>query len=333
MNITVLGTGGWGTAIAILLHNNGHTVTLWSHDAKKAEELAETRKNPLLRECAIPEKITVTSALESLESADMVIFAPPSFALRSVAKEAAPYLTKKSLLVSATKGIENGTFLRMSEIIAQECGAQHEIAALSGPSHAEEVAKRIPTGCVVAADKEETAKTVQKAFMSEVFRVYTHDDMIGVELAGALKNVAALCCGISDGFGLGDNSKALLITRSLSEISRLCEKMGGQKETLAGLASMGDLIVTCTSMHSRNRRAGILIGRGHSAAEAIAEIGAVVEGYYAAASAVALAQQYHVDMPICESVYEVLYQDGSVAEMVHSLMNRKPQKEIDSSWL
>lgn len=333
MNITVLGSGGWGTAIAILLNNNGHAVTLWSHDGKKAAVLAETRNNLLLNGIKIPEEIQITSTLETLKSADMVVFAPPSFALRSVAHEAAPYLKSGSLLVSATKGIEKGSFLRMSQIIREECGSEHDIAVLSGPSHAEEVARRLPTGCVAAAEKEEVAKTVQKAFMSDVFRVYTHGDMIGVELAGALKNVAALCCGISDGFGLGDNSKALLITRSLSEISRLCEKMGGQKETLAGLAGMGDLIVTCTSVHSRNRRAGILIGRGHSAQEAIAEVGAVVEGYYAADSAVALAKHYGIEMPVCESVYHVLHEEENVAKMVYELMHRKPQRESDSSWL
>ena len=198
MNIVVLGSGGWGTAAAMLLSDNGHAVTLWSHDPKKAELLNETRENPLLKGVRIPERITVTSDLSSLASAEMVVFASPSFALRSVAHEAAPHLKEGALLVSLTKGIERGTHLRMSEIIAQECGDRYHVAVLSGPSHAEEVARRLPTGCVAASVDQASAETVQRAFMNEVFRVYTHDDTVGVELAGALKNVAALCCGISD---------------------------------------------------------------------------------------------------------------------------------------
>ena len=294
MNIVVLGSGGWGTAAAMLLSDNGHTVALWSHDPKKAELLDKTRENPLLKGVRIPERIAVTSDLAVLQNAEMAVFASPSFALRSVAHEAAPHLKKGTLLVSLTKGIERGTHLRMSEIIAQECGEGYRIAVLS---------------------------------------VYTHDDVVGVELAGALKNVAALCCGISDGCGMGDNTRALLITRALSEISRLAECMGGRKETLAGLAGMGDLIVTCTSMHSRNHRAGILIGQGKSAQEAMDEVGAVVEGYYAARSAHELAQRYAVEMPISTAVYEVLYEGKSAAPLIGVLMSRTPKKESDCSWL
>lgn len=281
----------------------------------------------------IPERIAVTSDLTVLQNAEMAVFVSPSFALRSVAHEAAPHLKKGTLLVSLTKGIERGTHLRMSEIIAQECGEGYRIAVLSGPSHAEEVARRLPTGCVAASADQASAEAVQRAFMNEVFRVYTHDDVVGVELAGALKNVAALCCGISDGCGMGDNTRALLITRALSEISRLAECMGGRKETLAGLAGMGDLIVTCTSMHSRNHRAGILIGQGKSAQEAMDEVGAVVEGYYAARSAHELAQRYGVEMPISTAVYEVLYEGKSAAPLIGVLMSRTPKKESDCSWL
>ena len=333
MNIVVLGSGGWGTAAAMLLSDNGHTVALWSHDPKKAELLDKTRENPLLKGVRIPERIAVTSDLAVLQNAEMAVFASPSFALRSVAHEAAPHLKKGTLLVSLTKGIERGTHLRMSEIIAQECGEGYRIAVLSGPSHAEEVARRLPTGCVAASADQASAEAVQRAFMNEVFRVYTHDDVVGVELAGALKNVAALCCGISDGCGMGDNTRALLITRALSEISRLAECMGGRKETLAGLAGMGDLIVTCTSMHSRNHRAGILIGQGKSAQEAMDEVGAVVEGYYAARSAHELAQRYGVEMPISTAVYEVLYEGKSAAPLIGVLMSRTPKKESDCSWL
>ena len=297
MNIVVLGSGGWGTAAAMLLSDNGHTVALWSHDPKKAELLDKTRENPLLKGVRIPERIAVTSDLTVLQNAEMAVFASPSFALRSVAHEAAPHLKKGTLLVSLTKGIERGTHLRMSEIIAQECGEGYRIAVLSGPSHAEEVARRLPTGCVAASADQASAEAVQRAFMNEVFRVYTHDDVVGVELAGALKNVAALCCGISDGCG------------------------------------MGDLIVTCTSMHSRNHRAGILIGQGKSAQEAMDEVGAVVEGYYAARSAHELAQRYGVEMPISTAVYEVLYEGKSAAPLIGVLMSRTPKKESDCSWL
>ncbi len=333
MNITVLGTGAWGTAAAMLLTDNGHRVTLWSHDERKAAALQQSRENPLLPGVRLSERITVTHSLSALAEAEMAVFAAPSFALRSVAREAAPHLKKSALLVSLTKGIERGTHLRMSEIVTQECGADFPVIALSGPSHAEEVARRLPTGCVAACADPAAAETVQRVFMNEVFRVYTHDDIVGVELAGALKNVAALCCGISDGCGMGDNTRALLITRSLSEISRLAERMGGRKETLAGLAGMGDLIVTCTSVHSRNHHAGILIGQGRSVQQAMEEVGAVVEGYYAAASAHELAARCGVEMPISAAVYDVLYEGKSAAPMIGVLMSRTPKRESDSSWV
>ena len=333
MNIVVLGSGGWGTALAMLLEQNQHTVTLWSHDPQKAEQLKLKRENPLLPGVQLPVELQITNDLNCLRNAELVVFAPPSFALRAVAKEAAPYLPDGVPLLSVTKGIERGTHLRMSQVIAQETGGEHPIAVLSGPSHAEEVARGMPTAVVAASNRAETAELVQRVFTNERFRVYTHDDMVGVELAGALKNVAALCCGISDGCGMGDNTRALLITRALSEISRLAECMGGRKETLAGLAGMGDLIVTCTSMHSRNHRAGILIGQGKSAQEAMDEVGAVVEGYYAARSAHELAQRYGVEMPISTAVYEVLYEGKSAAPLIGVLMSRTPKKESDCSWL
>ena len=333
MNIVVLGSGGWGTALAMLLEQNRHAVTLWSHDPKKAEQLKLKRENPLLPGVQLPVKLQITNDLNCLRNAELVVFAPPSFALRAAAKEAAPYLPDGVPLLSVTKGIERGTHLRMSQVIAQETGGEHPIAVLSGPSHAEEVARAMPTGVVAASNRAETAELVQRVFTNERFRVYTHDDMVGVELAGALKNVAALCCGISDGCGMGDNTRALLITRSLSEISRLAERMGGRKETLAGLAGMGDLIVTCTSMHSRNHRAGILIGQGKSTQEAMDEVGAVVEGYYAARSAHELAQRYGVEMPISTAVYEVLYEGKSAAPLISVLMSRTPKKESDCSWI
>ncbi len=333
MNAVVLGSGGWGTALAIVLRDNGHAVTLWSRDAAKADALRQSRENPLLRGVEIPREIEITNDLAPLRGAELVVFAAPSFALRSVARLAAPFLAPDALLVSVTKGIERGTHLRMSQLVREETGGAHEIVALSGPSHAEEVARRLPTGCVAASESQEAAEAVQKAFMNEAFRVYTHDDPVGVELSGALKNVAALCCGIVDGFGLGDNTKALLMTRALTEMARLTEKLGGRRDTVAGLAGVGDLIVTCTSMHSRNRRAGILIGQGKTPREATKEVGAVVEGCYAAQSAKELSDELGVDMPICRAVYAALYEGAEVAPTVHALMSRQPKRESDSCWV
>ncbi len=333
MRITVLGSGAWGTALAMLLSDNQHAVTLWSHNTEKAQQLAQTRENPLLPGVTIPASIHITSDLTCLQKAQLVVFAVPSFALRETAHKAAPFLPDGAILVSVTKGIERGTHLRMSEIVREETGGKYPVAVLSGPSHAEEVARRLPTGCVAAAQEQGIAETVQHVFMNDVFRVYTHDDMVGVELSGALKNVIALCCGIGDGCGCGDNARALLMTRALTEMSRLAEKLGGRRDTLAGLAGIGDLIVTCTPMHSRNHRAGILIGQGKSAEEAMREVGAVVEGYYAAQSAEELSRELGVEMPICDAVYGILLRGTPVQEAVHGLMNRLPRKESDSSWV
>jgi glycerol-3-phosphate dehydrogenase (NAD(P)+) len=324
--------GGWGTALAVVLRDNGHDVALWSHDAGKAARMQETRRNPLLPDIVLPEGVCVTNDLAPLRDAELVVFAAPSFALRGVARRAAPYLRSDALLVSVTKGIEQGTHLRMSQLVRRETGGER-VVVLSGPSHAEEVALRKPTGCVAASPVREDAEAVQSAFMNDAFRVYTHDDTVGVEISGALKNVAALCCGIVDGCELGDNAKALLMTRALTEMARLTEKLGGRRDTLAGLAGVGDLIVTCTSMHSRNRRAGILIGRGKTLDEAAREVGAVVEGCYAAKSARELSDELGIDMPICRAVYAVLYEGARVEDMAHALMNRLPKRESDSCWV
>ena len=333
MNTMVLGSGGWGTALSMLLCDNAHSVTLWSHSPKKAEDVALTRLNPMLPGVSVPGAIRVTNDLNALRDAELVVFATPSFALRETARAAAPYLKDGALLVSVTKGIEPGTHLRMSQLVREETGGKHTVAVLSGPSHAEEVARRLPTGCVAASGNQSAAETVQRAFMNGAFRVYTHDDVVGVELAGALKNVFALCCGISDGCGWGDNAKALLMTRALTEMSRLAVKLGGRSDTMAGLAGVGDLIVTCTSMHSRNRRAGILIGRGKSVEEAMREVGAVVEGYYAARGAKELSTELGVSMPICDAVYGVLFEGADVSGTVHALMERQPRRESDSCWV
>jgi glycerol-3-phosphate dehydrogenase (NAD(P)+) len=244
----------------------------------------------------------------------------------------APYLDQDAVLVSVTKGIELGTQLRMSQIVAQETGK--EVVVLTGPSHAEEVAIDIPTGLLAACPNHSLAEFVQDAFMCDTLRIYTSSDPVGAELGAALKNVIALCAGISDGVGYGDNTKAMLMTRGLTEISRLGISLGAKKETFAGLAGVGDLIVTCTSMHSRNRRAGILIGQGKTAQEAMKEVGAVVEGYYAARSAWELSQRQNIDMPIIEAAYKVLYEDMSVQEAFSTLLQRQRRIESeDAGWL
>lgn len=334
MKAVVLGSGGWGTALALVLLDNGHDVTLWSRTPAKAEEMARTRENPLLKGVPLPEALKITGDLNCLEGADLVVSAPPSFAVRETGGKIAPYLRPETLLVTVSKGIERDTNLRMSQILRETTGNVCQVAALSGPSHAEEVGLRLPTGCVAACPNRDAARAVQGAFMNDRFRVYTSDDIVGVELAAALKNVVALCCGICAGMGFQDNTKALLMTRAMAEITRLGEHLGGARRTFGGLAGMGDLIVTCTSMHSRNNRAGILIGRGKTVQEAMTEVGAVVEGYYAAESVCQLARREGVEMPICRCAYEVLYQGREARDVVPELMGRAGKDELlDIAWL
>ena len=335
MKAVVLGTGGWGTALALVLCDNGHDVTLWSRTPAKAEEMARTRENPLLKGVPLPEGLTITGDLGCLEGAELVVSAPPSFAVRETGKKMAPYLRPETVLVTVSKGIERDTNLRMSQVLREAAGdACRGIVALSGPSHAEEVGLRLPTACVAACPELEEARFVQDAFMNDCFRVYTSSDIVGVELAAALKNVIALCCGICTGMGFQDNTKALLMTRAMAEITRLGEHLGGMRQTFGGLAGMGDLIVTCTSMHSRNNRAGILIGQGRSVREAMEEVGAVVEGYYAAESVRQLARREGVEMPVCQCAYEVLYQGRRARDVVPELMGRPGKDELlDIAWL
>ena len=333
MKITVLGSGGWGTALALLLTDNGHDVTLWSHSAQRSALLERTRENPRLPGVPLPEALHLSAALDSLRESGAVVMATPSFAVRETARMAAPLLREDAVVVSAAKGVERDTALCMTQVIEEELGGKGRTAALSGPSHAEEVGRRAPTGCVAASRDMAAAELVQDVFMSPRFRVYTNSDVLGVELGAALKNVLALCCGVSDGMGLGDNTKALLMTRGMTEMARLGVALGGRKETFAGLSGMGDLIVTCTSMHSRNRRCGILVGQGKSVEEAMKEVGATVEGYYAALSAHQLAEKAGVEMPICECAYRVLYEGQSVREVVGALMSRNKKREADESWI
>ena len=333
MKITVLGSGGWGTALSLLLLDNGNDVTLWSFAEKEAEALRATRENPMLKGVALPEALKITTSMDVLADSELVVMATPSFAVRETARKAAPLLRQDAVVVSVAKGIEKDTALCLTQIIEEELKGKGRVVALSGPSHAEEVGRRVPTGCVAASTDMAAAELVQDVFMSPRFRVYTNSDVLGVELGAALKNVLALCCGVSDGMGLGDNTKALLMTRGMTEMARLGVALGGRKETFAGLSGMGDLIVTCTSMHSRNRRCGILVGQGKSVEEAMKEVGATVEGYYAALSAHQLAEKAGVEMPICECAYRVLYEGQSVREVVGALMSRNKKREVDESWI
>ena len=334
MKAVVMGSGGWGTALALVLCDNGHETTLWSHNDAKAAEMEKTRENPLLKGVRLPDTLKITSGLDCLKEADLVVSAPPSFAVRETGRKMAPYLRPETILVTVSKGIERDTNLRLSQVLQEETHYVCKVVALSGPSHAEEVGIRMPTGCVAACPDRAAARFVQDAFMNEYFRVYTSYDIIGVELAAALKNVVALSCGVCTGLGYQDNTKALLMTRAMAELTRLGEQLGGTRRTFGGLAGMGDLIVTCTSMHSRNNRAGILIGQGKSVEEAMKEVGAVVEGYYAAESIHQLAEREEVEMPICDGVYQVLYQGREARDVVPQLMTRAKKDELlEREWL
>ena len=332
MKAAVVGSGGWGTALALCLLRNGHETLLWSHSRQKAEEMEKTRQNNMLPGVILPEDLQIAWEPAFVAGYPLVVIACPSVHIRSVCRQVAPYLAEDAVLVSVTKGIEPGSLLRMSQIVREE--THREVAVLTGPSHAEEVAKNIPTACVAASENQALAELVQDAFMSDSFRVYTSADVIGSELGGALKNVIALCAGVSDGMGNGDNTKAMLMTRGLTEIARLGVAMGARKETFAGLAGVGDLIVTCTSQHSRNRRAGILMGQGKGPQEAMAAVGAVVEGYYAAKSAWELACKLGVEMPIIHGAYRALYENVDVKAVLKSLLCRARKAETeDAGWL
>ena len=333
MKIAVMGSGGWGTALALVLLENGHDVTLWSYTEAESAVLRERRENPMLKGVSLPEGLKLTSDPACASGCGAVVLATPSFAVRTTARTLAPLLEPGAVLVSVSKGIEKDTSLTLTESIAQEVGEGHPIVALSGPSHAEEVGRGVPTVVVSASKDKAAAELVQDLFMNERFRVYASDDVVGVELGAALKNVIALCAGICDGMGFGDNTKAALMTRGLTEIARLGVALGGRRETFAGLSGVGDLIVTCTSMHSRNRRCGILIGQGTPVDEAVKEIGAVVEGYYAAATAKALADKTGVEMPITEAAYQVLYQDKKPRAVIKELMTRARKHELEDSWV
>lgn len=327
-NISIIGAGSWGTALALLLYRNGHQVTVWSIMEQEIAMLQREREHKeKLPGVKLPEDMVFTTDLkEAVEGRDVLVLAVPSPYTRATSKNMAPYVKEGQIIINVAKGIEETTLFTLSEIIGDEI-PQAEVAVLSGPSHAEEVGRGIPTTIVVGARKKDTAEYLQNIFMNEVFRVYISPDVLGIELGAALKNVVALAAGIADGLGYGDNTKAALITRGIAEIARLGTAMGGKWETFCGLTGIGDLIVTCASMHSRNRRAGILIGQGHTMEEAMAEVKMVVEGVYSAKAAMGLAEKYDVQLPIIEQVNEVLFHGKSAAEAVGSLMLRDKKIE------
>lgn len=328
MKIGVVGAGSWGTALAQLLSKNSHDVTLWGFSKEEIIEMRQNLENKrYLPEVKLDSSINMTFCDEDLKDCDMVVFAVPSVAVREIAKRFFSIFNDGRIIVNVAKGIEEDTLLTLTEVIEQEI-PNSKIGALSGASHAEEVGKNLPTACVAASHNIEIAKIIQDVFMNDTFRVYTNTDIVGVEIGGALKNLIALAAGASDGCGFGDNAKAALMTRGLTEISRLGVAVGGKQETFAGLTGVGDLIVTCTSMHSRNRRAGILLGQGKSLEETLSEVGMVVEGVNSAKASKKLAELYNVDMPIVNEINEVLFNNKNVKNTVIDLMTRDKTYEI-----
>ncbi|OPJ61635.1 NAD(P)H-dependent glycerol-3-phosphate dehydrogenase [Clostridium oryzae] len=326
--VTFLGGGSFGTALAILLADKGIDVSIYDINAEVINDINNNRKNDrYIKELNIPERVTGYTDIDlALQGASFVVLAVPSHVIRSVCKSIKGKINKNIIVVSIAKGMEEGTDLRLSEVISQEL--ENPVVVMSGPSHAEEVAIGIPTTIVVSSKDMNSAEKVQDLFMSSNFRVYTNDDLIGVEIGGAVKNIIALAAGVSDGIGLGDNSKAALMTRGIVEISRIGEELGGKAETFFGLTGIGDLIVTCTSMHSRNRRAGILIGKGVPVEEAIKEVGMVVEGVSACRAFYELKEKLNVCMPITDMLYKVLFKGKTPQQGVEELMLREKKSEI-----
>lgn len=326
----VVGTGSWGSALALTLCKNGYKVDVWTRDKAQVEEINTTRENSkFLPGVIFPKEITISNDLESvIKDSKIVVLAVPSQAVRSVSKQIKPFITNDQIIVDVAKGLEKGTGLRLSEVVKQEL-PDNEYVALSGPSHAEEVSRYMPTTVVVASPNLKIAEIVQEAFMNPTFRVYTNPDIVGVELGGALKNIIAFGAGMCDGLGYGDNTKAALMTRGMTEIGRLGVAMGANVKTFTGLSGIGDLIVTCTSMHSRNRRAGILMGQGKSLQETLDEVQMVVEGIVATEVAYKVGKKLNIDLPITNAIYSVLYEGVDPKEAVKSLMTRNKKNEME----
>lgn len=321
MKIAILGSGGWGLALACTCARLGHDVTVWSKFKDEIDTILRTGElRAKLPGVIIPDTVKLTTDISCAKDKDIVLVGIPVKFVREVCNQAKPYVNKESIMVSSSKGLEDGSLKRMSEVI-KEIFPDNTVAVLTGPSHAEELGRGIPTAVVAASESIEAAKLIQKTFSDNVLRIYVNNDVIGCEIGGAIKNVIALCCGVIEGLGLGDNTRAALMTRGLSEITRLGTAMGGRADTFSGLAGVGDLIVTCTSMHSRNFRAGILIGQGVSPQEAVFRVG-TVEGYACAAAALKLAKKYDVNMPITEEINRILFDGKSPKSAIGDLMGR-----------
>jgi len=332
MKIGVLGAGSWGTALAMVLADKGFEVKIWSIIPEQLREINEARTNRMyLKEVTLPQGIIAVNSLEeTIKEADYIVMSVPSSAVREVARNLKPLLDENVILVNTAKGIEPGSLKRLSEVILEEIpGIENRLVVLSGPSHAEEVAIKMPTAVVAASASEEASEKVQDLFMNEYFRIYINSDVIGVEIGAALKNVIALATGISDGLGFGDNTKAAIITRGMAEIVRMGMAMGAQPLTFAGLSGIGDLVVTATSMHSRNRRAGIAIGKGENIEEIKKKMGMVIEGVRTAEAIVELNKKYNVDTPITNHVYKIIFENEDPRETVYELMKRDKKREIE----
>ncbi len=329
-NISVIGAGSMGTAVSILLAKNGHKIKMWSPFLEEVEMINTLREQKdKLPGAIVPENVACTTDFaDTVNFSDILVMVIPSQTIRENAVKMSALINDEKVVVCFSKGLEKGTGFRMSEVIKQEIPSV-QVVAMSGPCHAEELSKGIPTAYVAASENRKTAELVQDCFMSPKFRVYTNPDIIGVELGGAIKNVIALCAGISDGLGFGDNTKAALMTRGIAEISRLGSAMGAQIQTFSGLAGIGDLIVTCTSMHSRNRRAGILIGQGKSVEEALKEVKMVVEGVFTTEPVYRLAEKLNVKMPITTEAYKILFEGKGARQAVIDLMSRDRTHELE----
>lgn len=331
-DITILGSGGFGLSLAVLCNTNGHRVTVWSKFQDEIDAIKRTGElKAKLPGVFIPKEIEFSTDISCVKDADMVLIGIPSKFVREVCLSAKPFMRKDIIVVNTSKGLEEGSLKRMSEVV-EECFPENRIVVLTGPSHAEEVGRGIPTAVVAACKDRDTALYVQKVFSSRTFRIYINDDVIGSEIGGSLKNVIALACGVVDGMGCGDNTKAALMTRGIREIAALGVALGADNETFGGLSGIGDLIVTCTSMHSRNRRAGILIGQGTDPESAVRKVG-TVEGYYCTKTAYELCKRMNIEMPITEALWNVLFNGLSPVEAITELMSRPSKAETELDFL
>lgn len=333
MIVSIIGAGSWGTALSLILAENGHEIRLWAREPEIVENIRKYHKNGLyLPDVFLPDQVMAYSDLgKALPGADIVVFATPSHTIREMAESARPHLKGHEKIVSVSKGIEMDTFLTMSQVLSEVLEpviSDDNIAVLSGPSHAEEVSRHMPTTVVSSSNSKQTALFIQKIFMNATFRVYVNRDIVGVEVSGAVKNIMAIAAGIADGAELGDNSKAALITRGLTEMRRLGIRLGASQDTFSGLTGVGDLIVTCTSVHSRNRDVGFRIGRGEKLSEITRSMKMIAEGIKTTRAVYQWANSLEVNMPITEKVYQVLFEDVSPLDAVYSLMTRDPKEEV-----